>query len=233
MICYRISASPVKRILARKINGCYYENRAIMTEGLNRSYLEGYPLRRIIPRWIFALLEMGLASSLVFDFGFRMGLFFLIYGFVAIFVVLPLTRCIRCYYYGKACNFGLGKWASFFFPEASEKDFPSAYGYSILLWMLRIVPIGIGIIPFIGAIRNGFAAPEGTPGGALGAIVSGLDFFPQGVFAIYLLVIFLHRKYYRSQSCTRCYHKRDCPVYNKEALVGTFKDLHSVYDKSE
>ena len=204
-----------------------------MANELNGGYLDRYPLSRILPRWIFALLEMGLACSLVFDFGFRMGLLFLIYGFVAIFVVLPLTRCIRCHYYGRVCNFGLGKWASFFFPEASEKNFPSAYGYSMLLWLLRIIPIGLGVIPFIGAIRNGFGAEEGIPGGTIGAIFSAVGFFPHGIFLIYIFVIFLHRKYYRSQSCTRCYHKHDCPVYNKEALVGTFKNFGSVYDKSE
>jgi hypothetical protein len=204
-----------------------------MATDSNQPYLERYPLSRILPRWIFALLEMGMASSLVFDFKFRLGLLFLIYGFVAIFVVLPLTRCIRCHYYGLACNFGLGKWASFFFPVASDKKFPSAYGYSILLWILRIMPIGLGIIPFIGAIQNGLAVQPGGFINIIEAMASRIEIFPHGVFAIYLLVIFLHRKYYRSQSCTKCFHKHDCPVYNKEALVGTFNDIGSVYGKGE
>ena len=92
-----------------------------MADKSNSGYLERYPVGRIIPRWIFALSEMGLASSLVFDFGFKTGLLFLIYGFVGIFVILPLTRCIRCYYYGKVCNFGLGKWAAFFFPGCGPR----------------------------------------------------------------------------------------------------------------
>jgi hypothetical protein len=204
-----------------------------MAENSNRPYLENYPLGRIIPRWIFALLEMGLASSLVFDFKFKTGLLFLIYGFVGIFVVLPLTRCVRCYYYGRICNFGLGQWAAFFFPEASEKNFPSAYGYSVLLWPLRIIPMGLGIIPFIGAIRNGLAAPADGMGETLGAIIGGIGIFPHGIFIIYLLVIFMHRRYYRSKSCTACYHKHNCPVYDKEALAGTFERAGSVYKESK
>jgi len=191
---------------------------------------ENYPLSKILARWFFALTEMGIASFIVFDFGFRWGLLFLIYGFVGIFVLLPLARCIRCYYYGKACNFGLGKWAAVFFPEAQEKKFASAYGFTIFLWPLRIIPIGLGIIPIIGVIRFGLTIPPDYPVGMLEAMVSNLRTVPHGLYVIYLAVIYLHRKYYRSRSCPNCHHKIDCPVYDKKALLGTLDKGGSVAD---
>lgn len=196
----------------------------------NSEIYENYPLRRILIRWFFALAEMGIASYFVFNFGFRSGLFFLIYGFVGIFVLLPLARCIRCYYYGKLCNFGLGKWVAVFFPEAKEKKFASAYGFTIFLWPLRIIPLGLGIIPFIGVIRYGLTIPSESPVDMLMAIVWSLRIIPHGLFVIYLAVIFLHRKYYRSRSCSHCHHKTDCPVYDKNVLLGTLGKSGSVLD---
>ncbi|UCC79694.1 MAG: hypothetical protein JSW64_15755 [Candidatus Zixiibacteriota bacterium] len=184
-------------------------------------YSDNFPLATIIPRWIFALTEMGIASYFVFKFGFRSGLIFLVYGFVSVFVILPLTRCNRCFYYGKVCNFGLGKWASMFFPRSDDTVYSSAYGYTILLWPLRIIPLGLGLIPILGVIRFGLSVPSGEIGDMAGAVVSNLQLIPHGLFVIYLLVIFLHRKYYRSRSCSRCYHRSDCPVYDKNSILGT------------
>ncbi len=184
-------------------------------------YFENFPLTVVFPRWFFALAEMGLASYFVFKFGFRSGLIFLIYGFVSVFVLLPLTRCIRCFYYGRVCNFGLGKWASLFFPESKDKIYSSAYGYTILLWPLRIIPLGLGFIPIIGVIRFGLSVPSGEIGDMANALISSLRVIPHGLFVIYLLVIFLHRRYYRSRSCPRCYHRKDCPVYDKNSLIET------------
>lgn len=194
---------------------------------------ENYPLKKILIRWFFALLEMGIASYFVFDFGFRSGLIFLIYGFVGIFVLLPLARCIRCYYYGKACNFGLGKWASIFFPEAKDKIFASAYGFTIFLWPLRIIPLGLGIIPIIGVIRYGLTIPSDSPVDMLEAMVFSLRIIPHGLYVIYLAVIYLHRKFYRSKSCPHCHHKIDCPVYDRKALLGTIDKNGSVLDTME
>jgi hypothetical protein len=191
---------------------------------------ENYPLNNILVRWFFALTEMGIASYFVFNFGFQSGLIFLIYGFVGIFVLLPLARCIRCYYYGKVCNFGLGKWVAVFFPEAGEKKFASAYGFTVFLWPLRIIPLGLGIIPIIGVIRFGLTIPSGDPVEMLETIAQSLRIIPHGLFVIYLAVIFLHRKYYRSRSCTRCHHKTDCPVYDKNILRGTLGKSGSVLD---
>jgi len=199
----------------------------------NMEAYENFPRRIIVTRWVLALAEMGIASYFVFDFGFRTGLVFLIYGFVGIFVLLPLVRCIRCYYYGKACNFGLGLWAAVFFPESKDKKFASAYGLTIFLWPLRIIPLCLGVIPILGVIRDGLSIPSAYVVDMLEAMAMNLRIIPHGLFVIYLAVIYLHRKYYRSQSCSRCHHKIDCPVYDKKALLGTLNDKSSVPDMME
>jgi len=199
----------------------------------NMEIYDNFPWRKIAARWVFALAEMGIASYFVFDFGFRTGLIFLIYGFVGIFVLLPLARCIRCHYYGKACNFGLGLWAAVFFPESRDKRFASAYGFTIFLWPLRIIPLGLGIIPILGVIRYGLNIPSGYVVDMLEAMVTNLRIIPHGLYIIYLAVIYLHRKYYRSRSCPRCHHKIDCPVYDKKALLGTPDDKSSVLNTME
>ena len=184
-------------------------------------YYINFPYRIVIARWLFALAEMGLATLFVFKFGFISGVIYLIYGFTAVFVILPLTRCNRCFYYGKICNFGLGKWAAAFVPESEEKIYSSAYGFSILFWPLRIIPIMTGLIPIIGLIRGSLLIPSGEIGDMAEFFFSGLRIIPEGLFLIYLLVLYFHRKYYRAKSCTRCYHKTDCPVYDKKALLET------------
>lgn len=174
--------------------------------------LDKYPYRIILARWFFAAAEMGLASYLVFCFKFDIGLLFLIYGFVSAFVLLPLIRCVRCYYYGKRCNFGWGILVSKLFPRVDGDSYYAIYGYSFLFWPLRIFPIGAGLLTVLDGVLGGF------------------KFFPQAIFGIYLVVLFLHRRYYRSIACRRCHQNAVCPVYdimNTRRNIGTEKSVVS------
>lgn len=194
-------------------------------------YYVDFPVRIVLIRWLFALTEMGIASYFAFNFNFRLGLLFLIYGFVAVFVLLPLTRCNRCFYYGKTCNFGLGKWAALFVPESKEKIYSSAYGYTIFFWPLRLIPMLLALIPVFGLIRGALSVPSGEISDMADAFIKGLRVIPYGLFLIYLLVLYFHRKYYRAKSCTRCYHRLDCPVYDRKALLETGTGSNSVLNR--
>ncbi|MEE9554077.1 MAG: hypothetical protein V3W18_07230 [candidate division Zixibacteria bacterium] len=168
------------------------------------STVDNYPIRIIAVRWFFIAAEMGLATYFAFLFTmFNLGFIFLIYGFISAFVLLPLIRCVRCYYYGKRCNFGWGKLVAFLFPKADDGTFSSRYGYSFIFWPLRIIPIGVGFIQII----DGF--------------MSGFGFVPQGLLGIYFIVIFLHRKFYRKAACSRCRQRSECPVYDSSIMRGT------------
>lgn len=159
--------------------------------------VDNYPLGIIAMRWLFIAAEMVLATYFAFTLTmFNMGFLFLIYGFISAFVLLPLIRCTRCYYYGKRCNFGWGKLVALFFPKADGGSFSSQYGYSLIFWPLRIIPIGAGFIKIIDGFMNEFA------------------FVPQGLLGIYFLVLFLQRKFYRKMACSRCRQRSICPVYD-------------------
>jgi hypothetical protein len=164
--------------------------------------IDSFPSMTIMIRWILVASEMILASYIVIFYQFYLGLFFIAYGAIAIFLLLPLIRCVRCYYYGKRCNFGWGVWVAKLFPRAENSPYPSTYGYSFLFWPIRLIPIAIGFI--------------GLPT----IIVEGFDFSRDGLFLIYLFIIIVHRLFYRNRACSRCNQRPTCPVYNIDAMAG-------------
>jgi len=180
-----------------------------MTEierGEFQSMFDNFPYRVIIVRWLFAGAEMALATYFVFNFKFPLGVFFLIYGLVCLFVLLPLIRCVRCRYYGKRCNFGWGVLVSRLFSRADTDDFSSSYGYTFLFWPLRILPIGLGMLKIPAGFTDGFKV------------------MPHALFGIYLLLIILHRRYYRSAACQRCRQKEICPIYDIASMRGKIEN---------
>jgi hypothetical protein len=162
--------------------------------------LDRYPWRIILFRWFLVALEMGLATYLVLGLRFELALLFIVYGVIAVFFLLPAIRCSRCYYYGKRCNFGWGEWVSKVFPRDSDNAFSSFYGYTILLWPTRIIPMGAGLYTM--------------------GLVFGKPNIPiLCIFGGYLLVIIIHRRFYRSRACVRCHEKNSCAVYDKRVML--------------
>ena len=175
-----------------------------MTEAVQQQtalLLDRYPWRIILFRWFLVALEMGLATYLVLSLRFELALLFIVYGVIAILFLLPAIRCSRCYYYGKRCNFGWGVWVSKVFPRDSDNAFSSFYGYTILLWPIRIIPIGAGLWS------------------ALGLVFGKPDILSLSIFGGYLLVIIIHRHFYRSRACVRCHEKDNCAVFDKRVML--------------
>ncbi len=164
-------------------------------------FKDQYPYTTIIVRWLFLTAEMGLGAYFAFLFGlFNLGYLYIIYGIIALTVLQPLIRCVRCYYYGKRCNIGLGKLVQLFYKKADDDNFSAYYGYSILIWPLRLIPIGVGSLQI------------------LDGLLSEFKFVPQGLFGVYLAVLFFHRRFYRAVSCSKCRQKAVCPVYDIVAM---------------
>jgi len=151
-----------------------------------------YPFSRIMPRWILGIAEICISIYLVITFHANMGLLYSAYWVFSLFVLLPLIRCSKCYYYGKRCNTGWGLWAGFAFPKDEQKYFHAGYALTFLIWPLRLLPIAIGLLN----------------------LLNKLTFLSDGIFGIYLLVIIIHRLYYRLFNCPVCYQKKCCPVYD-------------------
>jgi len=100
-------------------------------------------------------------------------------------------------------------------PKVEGESYASSYGYSILFWPLRIIPFGLGLRDTI----FGFLA--------------GFQFLPQGLFGIYVLVIFLHRQFYRKLACSRCHQRAGCPVYDAKAIIGNGQKVDAVMHNKE
>ncbi len=158
--------------------------------------LDNYPRAIVFFRWLLLLIEAGLALYMVFTFNPLFGIIYLSYGIACLFIIFPLIRCVRCYYYGLRCNFGWGRaWVSKFFPKDEARDYGAYYGWSILFWPIRLFPIILGIRALPLWITGGF------------------DFMTHGLFLIYLVIILTHRLFYRSRACTKCHQNKICPVY--------------------
>lgn len=157
---------------------------------------DSYPWSKILPRWLWGTGEIGISIYLVITYKMYFGLFYAAYWIFSLFVLLPLIRCIHCYYYGKRCNTAWGLLAGFAFPRGEAKYFQSGYALTFMLWPLRLLPIAIGALN----------------------LIDGILFMPDGLFGIYILIIILHRLYYRTANCPRCYQQSQCPVYNPHIL---------------
>lgn len=162
----------------------------------SKAKLDCYPWLKIIPRWIFGVAEMGISIYLVIKFKLYLGLFFSAYWIFCLFVLLPLIRCTKCYYYGKRCNTAWGLFAGFAFPKGELIYFQAGYALTFLIWPARILSVGVGLLN----------------------LLDGLSFMPDGLFGIYILIIILHRIYYRVSNCPACHQKEICPVYNPHVL---------------
>jgi hypothetical protein len=159
--------------------------------------LDKYPWSKILPRWFLGAAEIGISIYLVAGFHMYIGLAYAAYWILALFVLLPLIRCTKCYYYGKRCNTAWGLWAGFAFPKGDPIYFTAGYALTFLIWPLRIAPIGLGLL----------------------GLIDGVKFIPDGLFGIYILVIIVHRLYYRGVNCRVCRQQHVCPVYNPHVLV--------------
>ncbi len=158
--------------------------------------IDRYPIYKILPRLILGAAEAGLSVYLVISFKMYLGLAFSAYWIFSMLVLLPLLRCTKCYYYGKRCNTGWGVYAKVVFPRGEPEYFQSGYALTVILWPLRMLPVAVGLLNLIG----------------------GLEFIPDGLFGIYILIIILHRIYYRSSNCPVCHQQQVCPVYNPHVL---------------
>lgn len=159
--------------------------------------VDNYPRRIVFLRWFLLIVEAGLAVYFVLGFHLYLGIAFLAYGVVSLFLIFPLIRCVRCRYYGQRCNFGWGKfWVARFFPKDDKNPYDIYHGWSILFLPLRLIPIGLGV-------RN-------LP---LWIISGKFSFTLHGLFLIYLAIIIIHRQFYRARACSKCHQREICPVF--------------------
>ena len=104
-------------------------------------YCEIYPKWVMIFRWIILTLAFALGIYILADIQPMLGMVYAVCSLLALTLILPLSRCVYCYYHGKFCNTGWGKIAAYLYAKGDESFYVERYNYAILLHLLWIVPL--------------------------------------------------------------------------------------------
>jgi len=147
-----------------------------------------YPWALIILRWII--------SGSIFVLGFYVfnklnqmaGIIYSIYAVFGVLVILPLSRCRNCYWYGKRCQIGWGKIAAFLFQQGREEDFRLSLHFTLLLTPIWILPSLLALLKLL-TQRN------------LHWLI---------IFGLSLLLPLLKRWTRKGLACRRCPHRKLC-----------------------
>ena len=156
----------------------------------NFVFCHSYPKPVILIRWIILGAAFGLGIYFFWNIHSFLGLAYVIYSLVALTLILPLSRCISCYYHGKACNTGWGRVAAYLFPKGDESKYVENYTYNIFLHLLWILPLLVSLAQL--ARRR-----------SLLALI---------LFGAYLLILLLERIILKKLACARCHQREFCPA---------------------
>lgn len=110
---------------------------------------ESYPLSWVVGQNLFFIIYFGIGFIGMLSletYGVpSISLIYLLFLFIMLVFVLRKHLCTNCYYYGKRCNTGWGKLASYLFKEKSG-DYKLGVKLAGITWMFAAV------IPIIGMI---------------------------------------------------------------------------------
>jgi hypothetical protein len=154
------------------------------------SFCESYPKSVIVVRWIILLLAFALGIYALLKLHYMLAILYIIYSIMALTLVLPLSRCVSCFYHGKLCNTGWGKTAAYLFKKGDESKYVYHYNYAIFLHLLWLVPLLAALLQ----------------------VVRKRDFFALSVLGIYVFVLFMEKLTLKRLCCKRCHQRNFCPA---------------------
>jgi hypothetical protein len=108
----------------------------------------------------------------------------------ALTLVLPLSRCVNCFYYGRACNTGWGKVAAYLYAKGDESKYAEHYGYAIFLHLLWVVPLLASFLK----------------------LIMGKSLFFLIFVLVYALVLWIEKVGLKKLACRRCHQRDFCPA---------------------
>ncbi len=149
-----------------------------------------YPWYVIALRWAMLLTTFILGIYLLYQLGPMVAWFYVFYGVLGLTLILPLSRCVYCHYYGKWCNAGWGKVAEQLFRKEDEEKYVNKYAFAILLYPLWLFPLLVGII----------------------LLLRGRDLKSLIFLAAYVLLLFAEKMVLKVVACTFCHQKEFCPA---------------------
>lgn len=123
-----------------------YTNGDSLGQALTK--LESYPIKIVCISASLTILSYLAGAIVVFFLHPLLSVFYLILAGSSLVVSMKF-RCINCYYFGKYCNFGLGKLASYLFHKGEPSEFtdPKKVGITaILSFGTLFLPVLIGLI---------------------------------------------------------------------------------------
>lgn len=104
--------------------------------------LEEYPPAQAIFSNVVMIIWIALGTIACWFFFPLIGLIYLVFALVMVFVVLRKLVCPNCYYHGECCHMGWGKLSGFMFNKGNIEDFPASIG-------LKVAPLTYGLLTLI------------------------------------------------------------------------------------
>ena len=152
-------------------------------------FCQDYRWYIVLLRWLFLGTAFGLGIYILFHLEDYLAYIYVFYGVICLTLVLPLSRCVYCYYHGRVCDSGFGKIAAYLFPKNDESKYPSKYVYFSLTYPFWLFP---GLIGFAQVLRER----------SLECLI---------LFLAFLLALFLERVFLKIAGCRNCHQRRICP----------------------
>lgn len=149
-----------------------------------------YPFAIIFLRWIFSGAAFGWGVYILVDWKDPLAYLYVLYGVACLTLILPLSRCIHCYYHGKGCSVGWGKIAGYLFPKEDEAEYQKKYSYYILTYPLWLFP---GLVSFFQLLLK-----------------RNLKYLI--IFFGFIAIWFLGKLFLKWVCCGRCHQRDFCPA---------------------
>ena len=156
----------------------------------NFTFCHTYPKYVIIIRWIILAVAFALGIYILSDIKEILGIVYVLYSLIALTLILPLARCVSCFYHGKACNTAWGKVAAYLFPKGDESKFVHHYNYAIFLHLLWLIPL---LASFFQLLRK-------------------RDLLALIIFFSYLFILLMEKIILKKLACSRCHQREFCPA---------------------
>jgi len=153
-------------------------------------FCKDYPWYIILLRWVFTSIIFALGIYISYHLNQMLSLVYVIYCVFGLTLVLPLSRCIYCYYHGRWCNTGWGKIAGYLFNKGDEEKYLGKFPFSILLYPFWLLPLLVGALQVLRQ-RN---------------LVS------LALFLGYGLLLFLEKVILKLVACQNCRQRTFCPA---------------------
>ena len=154
------------------------------------TFCENYPKHIIAIRWIILLTTFGLGTYILCDLHYALAIVYIIYSVIALILILPLSRCVNCFYHGKLCNTGWGRVAFYLFKKGDESKYVEHYNYAIFLHLLWLVPLLAALLQ----------------------LVRKRDVLVLSILVIYLFILFIEKIVLKKLCCKKCHQKESCPA---------------------